>query len=283
LEEIGLPINYSRIFHTNPHAQKLTTTYVDAFAGTGYRTKTRLSSDRQPQLLFEPDDPDAKEYLKGSARIALEVEPSFNHYLFIDKNPLYVQELEKLKEQFPQKASRIKIKQADANIYLSDWCSRGDWRYNRAVVFLDPYGMQIDWNLITIIAKTQAIDLWLLFPLGVAVNRLLKKGEPPEEEWANALTRIFGTDEWITVFYPHQKILTLFGEEDIQCKQAEFDQIGNFLIERLKKVFIGVADTALQLCNSKHNPIYLLCFAAGNPKGSQTAVRIAKYIIEKKR
>jgi three-Cys-motif partner protein len=39
-----------------------------------------------------------------------------------------------------------------------------DWRSHRAVLFLDPYGMQVEWQTIEAIAKTAAIDLWLLFP-----------------------------------------------------------------------------------------------------------------------
>jgi hypothetical protein len=41
------------------------------------------------------------------------------------------------------------------------------------------------------------------------------------------------------------------------------------------RVEVGVVDRPLALYNSKNIPIYLLCFAAGNPKGSRTAVRIA--------
>lgn len=274
---------YTLIFHRNPVAQKLTTTYVDAFAGTGYRVPSRPSLPSQEPQLFDLGDIDREAYLKGSARIALEVEHSFHRYLFIEKNPVHIQELERLKSEFPEKADRIQTIKAEANSYLKDWCVKTDWRQNRAVVFLDPYGMQVEWPLIQAIAKTKAIDLWLLFPLGVAVNRLLTKGEPPPEEWAQALTRTFGTDEWKSVFYPQQKVLTLFGEEDVQCKQAEIEQIGLFFVQRLKTIFASVADRPLQLCNSKNSPIYLLCFAAGNPKGAPTAVKIAKYILEKKR
>ncbi|WP_375494674.1 hypothetical protein [uncultured Nostoc sp.] len=44
-----------------------------------------------------------------------------------------------------------------------------NWRSNRAVLFLDPFGMQIPWSTIEAIAHTEAIDLWYLFPLGVAM------------------------------------------------------------------------------------------------------------------
>jgi three-Cys-motif partner protein len=269
---------YTLIFNRNPRAQKLTPIYVDAFAGTGYRSQRK----RQGSLslpLPELTAPDTRTFLKGSARIALEVEPPFKQYLFIEQDLMRAQKLEQLKTEFPKKALQIKIVVAEANDYLAEWCTRTDWRLNRAVVFLDPYGMQVEWPLIEAVAKTKAIDLWILFPLGVAVNRLLTKEGPPPDEWAQTLTRILGTENWKSTFYPEQKIVTLFGEEKLQSKQADFEKIGRFFVDRLKTVFAAVAENPLPLFNSKGIPLYLLCFAAGNPKGAPTAIRIARYIL----
>lgn len=44
-------------------------------------------------------------------------------------------------------------------------------------MFLDPYGMQVDWATIEAIAKTKAIDLWILFPLGHIFQVLTKRSE----------------------------------------------------------------------------------------------------------
>jgi len=269
---------YTTIFARNPRAQKLIPIYVDAFAGTGYRTKPpRL--DSQTTLFTELAEPEADAFLKGSAQIALEVEPSFKKYVFIEQDAEHAQELEKLKLQFPQKASVIQIVQEDANAYLTRWCTDTDWRNCRAVVFLDPYGMQVNWSLIEAIAKTQGVDLWILFPLGVAVNRLLTKGEPPPAAWADALTRILGTEAWQDVFYPRQVEQTLFGQEEVRVKEADFNTIGQFFVERLRTVFKAVADNPLPLRNSRNIPLYLLCFAAGNPKGAPTAIKIAQNIL----
>ena len=43
--------------------------------------------------------------------------------------------------------------------------------------------MQVQWDTMKAIAETKAIDLWILFPLGVAVNRLLKKDGNIEDSW----------------------------------------------------------------------------------------------------
>lgn len=139
--------------------------------------------------------------------------------------------------------------------------------------------MQVDWKTVEAIAATRAIDLWYLFPLGVAVNRLLTQTSPPPEKWANALTRILGTPDWQEVFYPRQEVTTLFGSEESQSKAVTLDNVGEFFVNRLKTIFAKVAENPLQLRNSRGNPIYLLCFAAGNPKGATTAVKIAQDIL----
>lgn len=271
---------YMTIFTTNPKAKHFTTIYVDAFAGTGHRvdsTKRGIPSE----VPGDVEDQEAESFKKGSARIALESEPSFQLFIFIERDATRVLELETLRNQFPQKVNRVRIEQGDANAFLRKWCRETDWKKHRAVVFLDPYGMQVEWATLEAIAATKAIDLWLLFPLGVAVNRLLTMAGPPPAEWADALTRIFGTCDWEQAFYPKKKEETLFGTEETQRKDATLEAIGEFFVARLGTIFAKVADNPLPLVNTRNTPIYLLCFAAGNPRGAATAVKIAQDILKR--
>ena len=43
-----------------------------------------------------------------------------------------------------------------------------------ALVLLDPFGMQIDWSRIESL-KDKRVDLWILIPSGVIINRFLDK------------------------------------------------------------------------------------------------------------
>jgi three-Cys-motif partner protein len=273
---------YTTIFKKNPRASYFTTIYVDAFAGTGERIESasRRGKAKPTDSLGDEGDTDAQSLQKGSARIALEVDPLFDRFVFIERSAKRVKELQKLRSEFPDRANVIQIDQGDANELLKQWCQRSDWQKHRAVVFLDPYGMQVDWATIEAIAATKAIDLWLLFPLGVAINRLLTRNEPPPKNWADALTRFFGNEEWKQEFYAKKKERTLFGEEETERKEADFERIGRFFLKRLKTVFAQVAPNPLILTNSRGVPIYLLCFAVGNPKGAPTAVKIAKDILK---
>lgn len=267
---------YTTIFAKQSWAQ---TIYVDAFAGTGYRSN---SSGTTPSSSWFPEwaETDTDKFLKGSASIALEVEPPFKQYLFIEQDAVHALELEKLKTQFKDRAASITVVQEEANGYLQHWCAKTDWHFSRAVMFLDPYGMEVQWSLIEAIAKTEAIDLWILFPLGMGVNRLLTRYEPPPEKWSNRLTCFFGTEEWKDVFYTQKKLKnTLFDMEEVQVKDADFSKIERFFVERLETIFAGVAKNPLVLRNSKNSPLYLLCFATGNQRSEKTAIKIAQDIL----
>jgi three-Cys-motif partner protein len=128
--------------------------------------------------------------LEGSAARA--IRHSFHKYLFIEKSAERVAELEKLRANSDVR-DRISIHHGDANQKLLDFAQSTDWKTHRAVVFLDPYGMQVEWETIQALGGTNAVDLWFLFPLGQAVMRLLLKGAEPPPEWRSRLDKIFGT------------------------------------------------------------------------------------------
>lgn len=283
---------YTTIFTSNERARHFRTTYVDAFAGTGARSsRASLPSQRTEGSLFEDAeaDPEAQSFKQGSARAALEVEPAFDSYVFVDQNLDHADQLKRLGDEFPEKTEKISVEAAEANLFLKRWCAETDWGANRAVVFLDPYGMQVDWSTIEAIAATKGIDLWVLFPLGQAVNRLLTRRRIPEGALADRLTRHLGTESWREEFYraadaaADEAQPSMF--EDIEedergiLKTASLDAIGSFFVRRLGEIFAGVTPNPLMLRNSRNVPIYLLCFAAGNPRGAPTAVNIAGHVL----
>ena len=253
--------------------------YIDAFAGTGYNTP-KARKDDGATLFPELAGDDATGFLDGSARIALKVEPRFTKYLFIEKDPKRFAELGRLKEEFPELASDIVLVNADSNAYLRDICENRKWARNRAVLFLDPFGMQVTWDTMKAIAKTKAIDLWILFPLGIGVNRLLRRDAQISEGWQRRLDDFFGTRDWRDAFYQTKTEQNLFGEEARTEKTADFNAIAKYFVERLKTIFPGVAKNPLALLNSANTPLYLLCFAAGNERGAKTAVKIAQDILK---
>ena len=191
---------YLAAYATIMRKQQFRFTYIDAFAGTGYNTP-RLKKEDGTLSFPEFAGDEAVDFLDGSARIALKIEPRFTEYLFIENDPKRVTELNKLKEEFPALASDIVVVNADSNAHLWDICYHRHWVRNRAVLFLDPFGMQVTWDTMKAIAKTKAIDLWILFPLGIGVNRLLRRDAKISEGWQRRLDDFFGTPDWRNAFY----------------------------------------------------------------------------------
>lgn len=255
--------------------QQLKYAYIDAFAGTGYR-ELKISVHQTNLIFPELVNSESQRFLQGSARIALECKPAFHRYLFIEKDAKKMAELQiNLLREFPEREKDIIFNGGDANTLIQEVCEK-NWHRHRAVLFLDPFGMQVVWPTIQAVAKTKAIDLWILFPLGVAVNRMLTKNGQIIETWKLKLDEIFGSNDWYEAFYQITLNLSLFGIETKKIhKTADFSAIMTYYIKRLKTVFPYVSENPLPLYNSKNIPLFALFFASSNP----TAVKIAQHIL----
>ncbi|MGH9426050.1 MAG: three-Cys-motif partner protein TcmP, partial [Terriglobia bacterium] len=222
-------------------------------------------------------------FFDGSVRIALRVDPPFQHFVFIEKDRRrYTTLKEALKNEFPEiyNSGKVQILKQDANIAIQSLLKTSSPDY-RAVLFLDPYGMQISWTTIESIAASQIIDLLILFPIGMGVNRLLRKDGKIRESERHRLNDCFGSTDWESKFYEQSTQLGLFSPSDEAVKTASFETIANHYNDRLKAVFAAVAANPLFLRNSKNSSLYALCFAASNEKGAPIAVRIASHIFKK--
>jgi three-Cys-motif partner protein len=250
------------------------TVYVDAFAGTGViptRSVVAVPS------ASDPAEADVAGFLVGSARVALGVDPPFGHYLFVERSPKKAAELGGLRNEFPNRAASIEIVRADANEFLMEWVAQTDWKRTRAVVFLDPCGMQVEWRLLAALGATRAVDLWLLVPIGMGVNRLLTQNELPPKEWQARLSTFFGTDEWVDRCYRAPLQTSMFGDGPSHEKAVRYDDLAAYFTERLRTVFKHVAPRPLTQRNTRNSPMFMLTFATTN----QAGLKIASYLLER--
>lgn len=278
LEALGKYLRaYTTIFKRNPRARYFTTSYVDAFAGTGSLSVPEV----EPLFEYFQDLAEGvEEYRKGSARRALEVDPPFDRYVFIEKDAGKCKELRALADEFPDK--KVKIVNADSNGALLKWCKELDIERERAVVFLDPFGASVEWPTISALGQTRAVDLWVLFPF-FAVNRMLVRDRKPPKAWASRLTKLFGSADWEKEFYSRTEYENLLDPtktiEQIY-KTADHSKVSEFFIKRLQKEFRAVGEP-LALHNSKGALLFLLYFAAGNERSAKTGLKIANDIVGK--
>lgn len=270
------------------------TVYIDAFAGTGYRHDPSSRSDVNQSIpsLFdvaEESTPTAKPIPEsdGSARVALQIEPPFSIYVFVEQSAVRAAELEKLRLEHPGK--KILVRKEDANQYLVKVCNNNkiNWKEYRAVLFLDPFGMSVKWSTLESLAKVKAFDIWYLFPLGAGANRLLMKDRSQiDAAWSKRLDDTFGTHAWHDEFYKSDSESLFSSIDGISASQAikstSFKKLKEFVLRRLSDLFgeSCVANNPRILCNSKMSPMYLLCFATSNPNAATPAIRIAQHMLK---
>jgi len=249
------------------------TIFVDAFAGPGLsRVRTREKA-AEPPGLFGPDpesDAAEVEFLKGSPRIALDIANPFNSYIFVERDPQRIAELNELKAEYALTRA-VTIQEGDANAALQAWLASGiDWQHHRAVVFLDPFGMQVPWSTIEALAKTKSIEVIINFPLGMAIQRLLTKSGDIPRGWQVSLDTFFGSKDWHALVYEAKA--DLFGPT-----RSKVSASGMKLLEwyrsRLRGIF-GNVSTARLVKNTRGNPLYYLIWAGPHKKGLDGAEHI---------
>jgi three-Cys-motif partner protein len=171
--------------------------YIDAFAGTGSRT---VRYEERAAGLLDAGEPERVERRRGSARIAIDVRPPFDFIVFIESKPSYVAALQELAANYPNR--RIAVVKNDANDALKSLVAANNWRSTRAVLFLDPYGMQLEWSTLEKVAATKAIDVWFLFSLAGLYRQATRDLADIDQHKRAALTRMFGSDAWEQELYP---------------------------------------------------------------------------------
>lgn len=262
--------------------------YFDGFAGSGTRTQEDDTEDKvqEAQVLFgqEVTVEDFNVY-QGAAERVIRIESngmrSFDFYYFVDKSEESCAKLGKKLSQYKISGKRHHLP-LDANDAVKRLASTLRKNSNcRALAFLDPFGMQIDWESIGAL-KGLHVDLWILVPTGVIVNRLLERKVDRDRGLAHAekLKSFFGLseEEIRKFFYTEQKVQTLFGDDEMITKaENSIRKIAQLYVERLQEVFPYVTEDPLVLYNTHNVPIYHLVFAAKN----ETAMKIAQEIIKK--
>lgn len=159
--------SYLTIMKKHPYWK---TIYFDGFAGSGTREEQKNPGLMQQLRITVEEE---KTYKGAAERVLGLKDLSFDYYYFIDKNEKSIKKLkDKLGEKYKDKT--IVFRSGDANQQLLELSSALKTNDFAALVFLDPFGMQIDWNSIAELKDTHS-DVWILIPTGVIVNRLLDR------------------------------------------------------------------------------------------------------------
>ncbi len=226
--------------------------YIDAFAGAGVHVARSTG-----------------EYVLGSPLNALLVQPPFKEYFLIDLVPDKVASLGKIVGD----RADVHLLSGDCNtLLLESVFPLVRWEdYRRGFCLLDPYGLDLDWTVMTTAGGMRSLEMFLNFPV-LDMNRNVFWRDPAGVDAVDVerMTRFWGDDSWRRVMY--STMGNLYGWEE---KSGDNDDIARAFQKRLKEVagFKHVPEP-LPMKNSRGNIVYYLFFASQNTTGDKIVTDI---------
>lgn len=269
---------YLDAFTTALKKQSFELLYVDACAGSGASTSKKVKGQG---LLLDVDEVTA-----GSAVRAMEISTPFDRYISNDTKLKNVRSLSAIvDERFPGLKDRVSIHRSDANDALTELARQTNWKRSRAVVFLDPFGLQMKFSMIQQLGRTEAVDLWYLVPV-LAMSRQVRGDGSVLEAGGALIDDLLGTRIWREGVAGEKTAdvgTDLFGAiEPAVTKVANAAWFERVAIDQLRTAFAGgVLDTALPLGRGGLHE-FSLVFACANPspKANTLAKRLAKAVLK---
>lgn len=243
---------YSTILTRQPGLRHV---YVDAFAGPGVRVSR-----------------DTGDFVPGSPLNALRLEPPFREYHLIDLDGDKIESLQMRVGDRPD----VFLYQGDGNDSLRTRIfpslRRQDAR--RALCLLDPYGLQLRWEVIQGAGRLGTVEIFLNFPI-MDMNRtvLWRTPERVAPKDIERMTAFWGDDSWRQIAYDTTR--NLFGFQE----KTDNDTVAEAFQERLPNAAgFRYVPAPLAMRNSMNAVVYYLFFASPNEKGAKIVTDIfARY------
>lgn len=244
---------YSTIMVKQPLIKKHI--YVDAFAGPGAHI-SRATGD----------------FVLGSPLNALLIEPAFKEFHFIDADGNRTAQLRKLAGNRPD----VFTYEGDCNEILPEKIfPRAEYsNYARALCLLDPYNINLAWEVVKAAGQMRSIEIFLNFMIMDAnMNVLRHDPEKADPRQVARMNRFWGDDSWRTAAYDSSD--NLFGWEEKSTNEV----LVQAYRERLLRVAgFGYVPEPLPMRNSKGATVYYLFFASPKATGEKIVEDIfAKY------
>ncbi len=217
---------------------KLRHSYIDGFAGAGHHVSRQTGG-----------------VIPGSPLNALEIVPPFCEYHFIDLDEARAEELRRLS----QGRSNVFVYDGDCNgILLSQVFPKIRYKdYRRALCVLDPYRLQLKWEVLQAAGSEKTIEVFLNFPIMDMNRNVFRDGA--SEEKCRQMTAFWGDESWKEIAFCSQP--NLFGEA-IALKQSNEAIVTAFRDRLCNRAGFEFVPRPAPMRNSKNATVYYLFFAA---------------------
>jgi three-Cys-motif partner protein len=222
------------------------THYVDGFAGPGI------------------NNIEGKEH-QGSPLIALNTNPPFTKYFFVEQDKRAYSALEQ-RVKAHQHTTLVSLFNKNFNTAVGKILAKIP-DLSPTLFFLDPEGLELEWQTLQLISHRTKADIFILISSS-GVNRNV---DIPSMH--DRITHFYGTEEW-------KEILRKFDTKGYPAGTTRFEAFTNFYVQRLNQIGFTNAEEFLIARNDKNVPLHALVFAVKSDKGEAPALRIAKKVLE---
>jgi three-Cys-motif partner protein len=197
------------------------------------------------------------------------VQPPFTEYHFID---LDRGNIEILRQQVASgggsyEPDTVFIYNDDCNhVLLSDVFPRARYdNFARALCLLDPYGLDLDWEVTATAGKMRSVEIFLNFPImDMNRNALWKNPDNVDQKQRERMSRYWGNDSWRQAAYSSE--LNLFGLDEKTSNQA----VAAAFRHRLQSdAGFSFVPEPMPMRNSRGVTVYYLFFASQNEVGAK--------------
>jgi three-Cys-motif partner protein len=236
---------YSKIMEAwrRDKINRLSWIYIDGYAGPGYHVSKATG-----------------EVVEGSPVIAMNIVPAFHEYHFIDTEPARSQQLRDIAGD----RKNVHTYTEDCNtVLLRDVFPRAKHSdYRRALCLLDPYNIDLTWEVIEAAGKSGSVDMFLNFMImDINRNALRKRVEKSLQSKMDQLTRLVGDESWKEAGY--REVETLFG---IDYQKVSNEEFAEWFRQRLiTKAGFKHVPKPMPMKTKNNAVIYYLYFASQKP------------------
>ena len=217
--------------------------YIDAYAGPGYHLSKTTG-----------------ETVEGSPLIALSTNPPFHEYHFIDTEPARAKQLRELAgdrqdvHTYTEDCNTVLLRDVFPRAKHSDYC--------RALCLLDPYNINLTWEVIEAAGRSGSIEIFLNFMImDINRNALRKRMEKSLQSKVDQLTRLVGDESWKDAGY--REVETLFGKDYEKVSNEEFAEW--FRQRLITKAGFKHVPRPMPMKTKNNAVIYYLYFASQKP------------------
>ena len=239
---------YCHIFTTGMKNKWRNRVFIDLFCGPG-RCRVRHHGD------FED----------GSPLIALR--EAFTHYFFVDISPHCIEALEKRTSSMEAVPGKVmKILRGDANECIDELVRQIDALGPETIgfAFVDPPGIQVDFDTLQRLSKCTRMDLLVNFPLGMNIKRQLMYQLQKDPEGEVEFDRYFGTKQWRDLCEENPGSTRQRGQALLRLYEAQLASLG----------YAYVGDE--QAVKNRGVSLYVLVFASKDPRGKEFWDKVMK-------